>query len=341
MAVPLSIAASVLKGICSCIQIVETIAELIEKAEQNDDHLHDILDRTRIIRKTLEQAKQLELSEGTQDAIDTIEKKLKKCDDYINLLMDRSFRIPKDILLAHKYNRNLKKLEKELEGTVQLLTLSFTVQNTTHLQNRFLSPSVVSDKKTGPIPGKPRDLNALKRAHDRIMLVWRAPIENLESVRNYEVNYRRKGKPWEEPIVIEANEGPDHSLVVNDLSSDTYYWFRVRALNDCNYPGRFSEYLLTETKYNPHFRRLIATGVGIGGTLGAPLLLAGGGAILSGVGVILGAADKSTSAKEAAGMTAVGVVTIASTPIIGTIGAPAVGATLAVCVNKELKDDEF
>ena len=342
MAGPAAAASTALKGLHTCIQIAETIADLIEKAEDNDGRLHNIIDHSTIVKKLLIQANELQLSEAVRVAIETVERKLKKCDDYINQMMDRSLPIPKDFLLARKYNRDLEKLEKELEGTITYLTLSFVVQNTAHLQNRFLS---LSDQKTGPIPGKARDLEAPRRAHNRIMLTWRAPIENLESVRSYEVNYRRKGKLWENIVLkiseVVAGDEDKFSVVVNGLSSDTYYWFRVRAFNDCDYPGRFSEYLLTETKYNPHFRRFIATGVGIGATLGAPFLVAGTGAILSGGGVVLGATDENTSATEAATMTTAGVAMTASTPILGTIGAPVVGAAVAFLVNSDMKDDEF
>lgn len=102
----------------------------------------------------------------------------------------------------------------------------------------------------------------------------------------------------------------------------------------------------SETKYSPLARGFITAGAAIGGTIGAPIIVPVFGATCTGIGIYEGAKGKNsdTSKKKVAASTTTGLVTIASTPITGTLGAPFVGATLAtaarVVLDSDFSDDD-
>ena len=87
-----------------------------------------------------------------------------------------------------------------------------------------------------------------KRAQDRIKLSWSQPDKNAEAVSHYEVQYRKRWQAWE---VYKCAKITKIDVVIAGLSSDTKYWFRVRAVNSMGYEGWFSEEIPTETKFRP------------------------------------------------------------------------------------------
>ena len=328
-------------GACAAVGVVtnaftslDCIIDVIEKVRDKNDRLKAILRQIELIRITLNLAYSLELSESAIQSIQNLEEALATCGRYVNELLDAKLPLPTDFLFARRYSRNLDRLRTELNEAVSQLNLAFTVQNTAHLQGRFTS-SLPSVEETGPIPGRPSDLKVPKRAHDRLLLTWQRPTE---AVSSYEVQHRRRGKPWGEILSVEISDSDSESInyTLNDLDSDTYYWFRVRAVNARGHPGRFSACVLSETKYNPHFRRLLATGAGIGATLTAPLVMFGVGSIHTGLAIH--AAATTTLDEDTASEIALGIVTVAMSPLVSPL---VVGAGIAIGINEGLDDDEF
>ena len=346
-------AVHVIGGACAALKVVTTaltsldcILDVIEKVRDQNERLQHILGQIKQIKTTLDLAYSLELSEAAIKGIQNVEERLASCGRYVNGLLDVCLPLPDDFLFARRYSKNLDKLETDLDRAVNQLNLAFTVQNTAHLQGRFTSrlPSV---EETGPIPGRPVDLKAPKRAHDRLLLTWQRPTENSEAMSSYKVQYRRRGKQWGEILSVDS-DSESVNYVLNDLDSDTYYWFRVRAVNARGYPGRFSACVLSETKYNPHVRRFLAAGAGIGTTLTAPLAMLG----ISGLKLAIPKSATTSTANEdtaTAKRIALRVANVDPLPMsighsVGGIvaaGPPVFGFRVGRAINSVLDDDEF
>ena len=138
-----------------------------------------------------------------------------------------------------------------------LLGLSAAQMSQLLLQQGGIGPTG-KEECTYKIAGRPQNLEVTKRSHNRMKLCWEAPNENVECVSHYEVHYRRRWKKWVEPIKAENT-----SLVVCGLSTDTKYWFRVRAVSSDGHEGRFSSDVPGETKFSKFARGLITAGAAI------------------------------------------------------------------------------
>lgn len=249
------------KSFFCCFELIDKICELVRVAAENDRSCEHILSQSELIKAMLLDLSELELSRTVIACIENLEKKLNNCDQYMSAMSDRKLAKPRDLLQSRKYRGDLERLKKEMDSALLVLNTSLVVQSLAHHQKAEISNR---STETGLIPGKPPSLRVEKRAHNRIKLVWDAPSENPEVVSKYEVQYRRRWKRWDDEECVTITVP---NCVVDDLSSDTYYWFRVRAVNENGFPGRFSDDVLTETKYSSTAKKAICTGATIGGVL--------------------------------------------------------------------------
>ncbi len=180
-------------------------------------------------------------------------------------------------------------------------------------------------------PGQPQDLRvSSKRTDKTIKIRWRPPAANPHVVCKYEAQIQPGNSisSWNHLVAVRAEK---LSATALDLDTDTKYNFRVRAVNNKEEAGDFTDPLQAETRYGKGGRIAAATGAFVGGTIGGPLLGA------TGLGYMAGsAAKKSADSKpgKAAGSIAAGIGGGLGGFLIGTIGAPLLGATAAVYAYK-------
>jgi len=171
-------------------------------------------------------------------------------------------------------------------------------------------------------PGIPKGLRVSSlRTTTMIKIRWEKPDENSH---HYEIEWnaaKRTDSKTERSSKLSAR--------FKQLESNCKYVFRVRAVSQAGLHGDWSEYIKAETRMKGARKaKAIAAGIGagIGGFLAAPLLTAGGLAVVAG-----GAAAKREEKKDhgklaqAAAGTATGIAAGIGGGILGTVGAPLVG----------------
>lgn len=303
-----------------CIEIIDKILDLIDFAKENDEHCRHMLGQIEVIRSILVDLQKIPLSEAVQKSIDFVCVKLANCDQCMDDIMDQDFCFPRQVLLARKYRRNLRRIKSEIDSAIT--TLNTAQASQILLQHAGIGPTRET-KCAARIPGRPEDLEVTKRAHNRIKLCWNAPNENAEYVSQYEVHYRRRWKKWVEPICTKNTH-----LVVCELTADTKYWFRVRAVSGESYKGRFSSDIATETKFSKLARGLITTGAAIGGTFAAPVMAGIGSAFV---------VSKCESSEEKTAMAALGATSVVAATLMPPLGTIATALTTHII----LAPDDF
>ena len=199
-------------------------------------------------------------------------------------------------------------------------------------------PSDVSEVLTTQlIPGPPQELRiSCKRTDTTIKIRWKVPTTNPQAVDKYEVQFqlmssRQPGAEWEAFVTVQHTK---LSATARGLKSDTKYQFRVRATNNKNQNGEFSDCLEAETRFGKFGRGAATVGAFVGGTVGGPLM----GAVT--IGYLAGSSaesgpDSKVGKKVAA--TAAGIGGGIGGFLLGTIGAPLFGAVGAAMTYKSLE----
>ena len=220
---------------------------------------------------------------------------------------------------------------------VKLSIKHLTPNTTYHFRVRMVNKagkSAPSDPieviTTQPIPGRPRDLRASsKRLSKYIKLRWKEPRQNPQAVFKYQVQMqlaKSKETPWYNVTTVDRDK---FTAKPTYLSTGTEYRFRVRALNNKQQQGEFSEVLEAETRCGAAAKIAASTGAFVGGTIGGPLL----GAV--GLGNMAKSAAKD-SAGSKAGKAAAATAAEVGGALLGTIGAPIMGGTAAYLVYQRL-----
>lgn len=187
------------------------------------------------------------------------------------------------------------------------------------------------------IPGPPKDLRvSSKRTDKSIKIRWGPPTENPHAVYRYEVDIQQVQKsviPWKKISTVEHEK---LSATARELSTDTKYNFRVRAVNNKGEAGEYTNSIQAETRYGKVGCIAAATGAFFGGTVGGPLIGAAGIGGMAGL-----AARESADSKpgKVVGSIAAGVGGGIGGAIIGTVGAPVMGATAAVLAYNAMTGD--
>lgn len=195
-----------------------------------------------------------------------------------------------------------------------------------------------TDVKLNPsdmAPGPPTSLSVVARAENKIKIAWEEPSINPTAVKKYQIEKRRRSKPWE-PVGL-PQPSDKLSAVVADLETNKKYWFRVFAINDREIKGESCE-IQSETKCGPKTRGLLTGLSAVGGTLG--------GVLLTPVGIVAapvyGAKGVYKGVKEKNKETAVdGSIVIAATPLMPVLFPAATAYAAGEAVNKKFAPDEI
>lgn len=302
---------------------LDRMVDLIDFAKENDEHCRHILGQVEVIRKILNDLQKIGLTEAVKSSIDFLCDKLVSCDQCMDEILDQDFCIPRQVLRARKYRRSLRRLRSEINSAVTTVNMALNSQLVCTQAGMGPERESETSRRT---PSRPENVEVVKRAHDRIKLSWETPNENAECVAYYEVHCRRRWKKWFQPIVAKNDD-----LVVSGLSADTKYWFRVRAVSNEGYVGRFSSDIPTETKFSKLARRLITTGAAIGGTFTGPVIAGIATAYLT---------SQCESSEEKAAMTVLGVTSVAATAVMPVLGTLSAGLTAHLILAPDDFSDE-
>ena len=149
-----------------------------------------------------------------------------------------------------------------------------------------------------------------KRSHSLIKIRWNAPDSSL--ITHYEIMKKtRKGSYDEKPITVPANK---FSATFTNLKHNTRYCFRVRTCNGTR-ASTWSKDIETNTRIHKGIKAAFAPVVWIVGTATAPIVMP------IAAGMAAGEIRKEKSGRDAA----VAAGTIGGM-VLGTVGAPLVGA---------------
>lgn len=172
------------------------------------------------------------------------------------------------------------------------------------------------------VPGPPQRLRvSSKRTPSLIKIRWVEPERSAHAVDHYEMQMRTKKSGW-----AQIATSRKLSAEAKNLSADTKYFFRVRAVNGRGRAGEFSNEIQAETRFSKAARAVLSPLVFLGGTVAGPLI----GAVGGGVGAGLLAADSvDNKAGAAAAGTAAGVAGATGGAVLGTVGAPLIGGVMA------------
>ena len=343
-------ACSVAGATLNCYHLIQKIEEWISTAKENDEVCCDILSNVELIRSILgdlEQARQL--TNSVKTAISNLENKLIRCEEYIDLLKDRRLSRVRDFFQSGRIRSDLARLKAAINESLLIMNTAMSAQHLLHAQNVEIA-SEFDDLNN--IPSRPRKPVIKKRAETRVLMTWEEPKQNSSAVAFYQVQYRKRWqRKWSNS---ESDSRTMLGHIVTGLSTDTKYWFRVRAVTCEDYESLPSEEITVETKLGAVGRRLATTGAFILGTITAPVVCPAAPFINTGL-VLRDRITDITEGKEITENDAeVQQVVIASaaggiiasavaTPLIFaacTIGSPIVGGTAAYYVNKSLQPDD-
>uniref|UniRef100_A0A1X7U3U5 Fibronectin type-III domain-containing protein n=1 Tax=Amphimedon queenslandica TaxID=400682 RepID=A0A1X7U3U5_AMPQE len=197
------------------------------------------------------------------------------------------------------------------------------------------SPSESVDITTDvPIPGKPTNIRPSSYfTSDMIKIRWNPPIEYPEFVDHYEVQYKRRKDESDSSEKYEVIQTTKLSAKASGLKSDTWYVFHVKAVNKNRKFGE-SARVEAETRWKKAAKAVLSPFVFIGGTVGGPVL-----------GAIGGGSIAAENADTKVGSVAGAVGGAVGGGLLGTVGAPALGATCAHLfvhgsVDSDQSDDE-
>ena len=184
------------------------------------------------------------------------------------------------------------------------------------------------------IPGPPMNIAVVGRAKDKIKLQWDLPEINPEAAKKFIVNYRTKGKNWQEAAVT-----PGQWCIIDELKPNTKYELQIGSWNDEAKRARdeiqtLAEkgHLLTGTQLGKLACAVLSATGFISGTVMAPIV--SGPSMVSKAKKFLsepGMASKGKGKLKA-------VASIASIPFLATLGAPIVGGMAVQHVMKKTGD---
>ena len=335
----------VLKATLNCYHLIQKIEEWISTAKENDEVCCDILRNVKLIRSILsdlEQAKQL--INTVKTAISNLENKLIRCEEYIDLLKDRRLSRVRDFFQSGRIRRDLARLKAAINEAIQLMNTAMITQLLLHAQNVEIASQIDDLNNT---PSRPRKPAITKRAETRVLMTWEEPKQNSSAVAFYQVQYRKRWqRKWSNCDCV-----PSTILkqIVTGLSTNTKYWFRVRATTAKHYDSLGSEEITAKTKVSRVARGFASAGGFFAGMIGAPIVGVAAHYIVGGIIIhetLL--EDASEEEKEAPigsdALIASGSATVLAAPLlipISILYAPVMGVYTAWFVNTVLEPDEF
>ena len=172
------------------------------------------------------------------------------------------------------------------------------------------------------IPGPPIDFKVVGKSTNSLKLSWKHPKVHADAAKKYVVKMK-DGKSWKDLATTENNW-----YIVKELKKNTTYEFRVASWNDeqANMKGEIEESIKTGTRLGPLARATLCTIGFTGGTAAAPILT------YVAIPTLAGKVEKTKKQKVLL------AAFVATSPLIATLGAPVIGATVAYRTFKETGD---
>ena len=185
------------------------------------------------------------------------------------------------------------------------------------------APSESVDVTTDvPIPGEPTNIRPSSYfTSNSIKIRWDPPEEYPESVDHYEVQYKRR-KEFDSKVLHKVIKTTKLSAKAKNLKSDTWYVFHVKAVNKKGESGKAAR-IEAETRWKKATKAALSPFVFIGTTVAGPLI---GGY----KGGVIGAESRTRYLPDStAGSVAGAVGGAIGGGLLGTVGAPVIGAACA------------
>ena len=156
-----------------------------------------------------------------------------------------------------------------------------------------------------------------KRTHSLIKIRWNPPDSSL--ITHYEIVKRtKKSKNGEEkPNIINADK---LSATFTKLKQNTHYCFKVHACNG-SYASSWSKEVEANTRIHKAIKATLSPAVWVAGTIASPVIIS------VTTGAVAGMIGKEESGNKVA--VAAGTAGTVGGAVLGTVGAPLVGAGMA------------
>ena len=224
-----------------------------------------------------------------------------------------------------KLNSETKSIEEKESEHIREFLIHDLSPNTSYFFRIILinesgqsAPSESVDVTTDiPIPGKPTYFRPSSYFTSNLIKIrWKPPKEYPEFVDHYEVQYKRRKKELNSKEPYAVIRTTKISAEAENLKSDTWYVFHVKAVNKKGESSRAAR-IEAETKWKKAAKAALSPFVFIGGTVAGPVIGGIGGGLL-------GAEMPDSKAGSVAG--AVGGAIGGS--LLGTVGAPFIGGAL-------------
>ena len=164
-------------------------------------------------------------------------------------------------------------------------------------------------------PKKPEFVKvSSKRSHSTIKIRWKVPGEDYNSIANFEVQKRRKGRQYKRKFKIPPIK---FSVTFVRLKQYTDYFFQVRSTNE-HFVSEWSSEISASTKFSKVVKFGVAFGPFVAHTLTAPFQVA-----FAAGKKFNDKAEERKFGKVVTGFGTAGVVMGGT--ILGTVGSPAYG----------------
>ncbi len=237
----------------------------------------------------------------------------------------------------HSWESRMYPLKNQSVDTVHVFSIDWLKQNNIYkVRVRMVNSCGISDTSEtcefntrSLIPGTPQNVRlSSKRTSDCLKVCWDPPNHNPEGIHRYKVQYKRsRDSLW---IMSGLTSSSKHSRRTSNLKSDTFYDFRVQALNCKSEESDWSDPVQGETRFGTLVVSLSTAGAAIGGAVFSPI----GGSVGLGV-VAANLAEKKKSGKKHTALAAVGGGIGGA--LLGYAGGPFTGILSGVVVNKILR----
>ena len=174
-----------------CFNLIEKIRDWVRVAKENDEVCESILSNAEAIRKNLCALAKAKLIECVENAINNLEGKLKKCEEYIDSLKDRFLSRIRDFIDSKKIQNDLERLKTAMHEAVPILNQSVGIQLLLEKQGVETSATLQPHCKC-KIPSRPLEPAISKRAEKRVLMTWKESKEHSSAVKFYQVEYRKR-----------------------------------------------------------------------------------------------------------------------------------------------------
>ena len=146
--------------------------------------------------------------------------------------------------IAHLVSEVMNKVSKSPENFFKFVSIleSRDKKLAETMKSDYSSGSCLKEGLVGPgRPGKPHATNV---THNSLVLSWEKPQYGADSVQSYTITYRARNDPpgrWITQSVTQTSQSQLEHAELTHLAAETVYHFKVRADNETEVSGPYSE----------------------------------------------------------------------------------------------------